>query len=61
MTAHWCLPDPAAFVGNDEDKWIRFHDTAVTLKRRIDLMLSLPIQSLDAMAIQREIKGIGRS
>ncbi len=61
MTAHWGLPDPAAYVGNDEDKRIRFHDTAVTLKRRIDLVLSLPVQSLDAMAIQREIKDIDRS
>lgn len=61
VTAHWGLPDPAAFVGSDEDKRLRFRDTAVTLKRRIDLMLSLPIKRLDSMAIQREITGIGRS
>jgi arsenate reductase len=61
MTAHWGLPDPAAFVGSDEDKRLRFRDTAVTLKRRIDLMLSLPIKSLDSMAIQREIIEIGKS
>ena len=42
MTAHWGLPDPAAFEGSDEEKRIHFRDTAVTLKRRIDLMLSLP-------------------
>lgn len=59
MTAHWGLPDPAAFVGSDEDKRLRFRDTAVTLKRRIDLMLSLPIKSLDSMALQHEIKDIG--
>lgn len=61
MTAHWGLPDPAAFVGSNEDKRLRFRDTAVTLKRRIDLMLSLPIKRLDAMALRREITGIGRS
>ncbi len=59
MTAHCGLPDPAAFVGSDDGKRQRFRDTAVTLKRRIDLMLSLPIQSLDSMAIQRELKDIG--
>ena len=32
---------------------------SVTLKRRIDLMLWLPIKSLDSMAIRREIKEIG--
>src|SRR5688572_13521348 len=60
MTAHWGLPDPAAFEGSDEEKRLHFRDTAVTLKRRIDLMLSLPIQSLDSMALQQEIKGIGQ-
>ena len=29
------------------------------LKRRIDLMLALPMASLDRLAIQREIKDIG--
>jgi arsenate reductase len=60
MTAHWGLPDPAAFEGSDDEKRKRFRDTAVTLKRRIDLMLSLPIESLDSMAIQHEIKDIGK-
>ena len=29
------------------------------MKRRIQLMLSLPLASLDNMAIQRELKDIG--
>jgi protein-tyrosine-phosphatase len=60
MTAHWGVPDPAAFVGSDQDKKAQFRSTAVTLKRRIDLMLSLPIESLDSMALQQEIKDIGK-
>ncbi len=59
MTAHWGVPDPAAFDGTDEQKAKVFWDTAVILKRRIELMLALPIHSLDRMAIQREIKDIG--
>lgn len=61
MTAHWGVPDPAAFEGTDEEKARVFMSTAVTLKRRIELMLSLPIKSLDSMAIQREITDIGKS
>jgi arsenate reductase len=61
MTAHWGLPDPAAVEGSDADKARAFMATAVTLKRRIELMLALPIQSLDAMAIQRELRQIGQS
>jgi arsenate reductase (thioredoxin) len=59
MTAHWGVADPAAFQGSDEQKAKVFWDTAVILKRRIELMLALPLRSLDRMAIQREIKDIG--
>jgi arsenate reductase len=60
MTAHWGVPDPAAFEGSDDEKRMQFRATAVTLKRRIDLMLSLPIESLDAMALKQEIDDIGQ-
>jgi len=59
MTAHWGVADPAAFEGTDEQTAKAFWDTALVLKRRIELMLALPLQSLDKMAIQREIKDIG--
>lgn len=59
MTAHWGVADPATFEGTDEQKAKVFWDTAVVLKRRIELMLALPLASLDKMAIQREIKDIG--
>lgn len=61
MTAHWGVPDPAVFEGTDEEKIRVFLSTAVTLKRRIELMFSLPIKSLDSMAIQREITDIGKA
>ncbi len=59
MTAHWGVPDPAAFKGSDAETTKFFWDTAVILKRRIELMLALPLASLDKLAIQREIKDIG--
>ena len=59
MTAHWGVPDPAAVEGSDEQKVQAFLDAAVILKRRIELMLALPLASLDRQRIQREIKDIG--
>lgn len=59
MTAHWGMPDPAAVEGPDQVIRNAFLDTFITMKRRIELMLALPIASLDKMAIQREIKDIG--
>lgn len=59
MTAHWGVPDPAAVEGADELKLQAFKDVSITLKRRIELMLSLPLTKLEPLAIQREIKEIG--
>jgi arsenate reductase len=59
MTAHWGVPDPAAVEGTDEEKAKAFLDAAVTLKRRIELMLALPLGSVDKHRIQHEIKDIG--
>ncbi|HTK00106.1 MAG TPA: arsenate reductase ArsC [Bordetella sp.] len=61
MSAHWGVPDPAAAEGGDEVKRKAFHDAAVTLKRRIELFLSLPMARLDAMSLQRELHGIGKA
>jgi arsenate reductase len=60
MTAHWGVADPAAFEGDADARRRVFRDTAIVLKRRIELMLALPLASLDRMAIQREIADIGR-
>lgn len=60
MTAHWGVADPVAFDGPEAAKERQFMDTALILKRRIELMLSLPLARLDSMAIQREIRDIGK-
>lgn len=59
MTAHWGVPDPAQVKGTAEEIARAFSDAFLTLDRRIGLFLSLPISSLDRLAIQREIDRIG--
>ena len=59
MTAHWGVPDPAAVQGSDEAKLQAFREVAITLKRRIELLLALPIPKLERLAIQHEIQQIG--
>jgi arsenate reductase len=59
MTAQWGVPDPSAVQGSDEERDKAFWEAATILKRRLDLMLALPLASLDRLAIQREIKDIG--
>ena len=60
MTAHWGLPDPAAVQGSDADTMLAFHEAAVALRRRIDLLLALPMAALDAMATRRALRDIGQ-
>jgi arsenate reductase (thioredoxin) len=59
MTAHWGMPDPAAVKGTEDETRAAFRDAVVTLKRRIDLMLALPLSTLDSMATRRELRDIG--
>jgi arsenate reductase (thioredoxin) len=59
MTAHWGLPDPAAVQGSDDELSQAFLDALVTLKRRIELLLALPMHALERQAVQRRLRDIG--
>lgn len=59
MTAHWGVPDPAAERGTPEEIEKAFRDAYMILDRRITLFLSLPLSSLDQLAIKKEIDRIG--
>ena len=60
VTAHWGVPDPAAVRGSAEEIKRAYRDAFVTLERRIDLFLALPLATIDKLAIKREIDKIGR-
>jgi arsenate reductase (thioredoxin) len=61
MTAHWGVADPAAVKGAPEEISRAFRDAFVALDRRIELFLSLPLATLEQLAIHEEIKRIGQS
>jgi len=60
MSAHWGVPDPAAVQGSREEVERAFREAFFTLERRIGLFLSLPLSSLDSLAIKNEVDRIGR-
>jgi len=60
MTAHWGIPDPAAVAGTPDQIAKAFRDAFLQLDRRISLFLNLPLQSLDNLAIKKEIDKIGQ-
>jgi arsenate reductase len=61
MSAHWGVPDPAAFVGPPEQQRRRFRDAYFQLERRIQIFASLPLAALDRLSLQRRLSEIGRA
>ena len=60
MTAHWGVPDPAAAKGSPDQIDRAFRDAFRILDLRITLFLSLPLSTLDRLAIKKEINRIGQ-
>ena len=61
MTAHWGFEDPAAVEGTDEQKREKFHEIYHQIARRLGVFLSLPMEKLDRMSLQKQVRDIGGS
>ncbi len=51
LTAHWGVPDPAPVTGTAAEMERAYRDAFLMLERRIGLLLSLPLASLDRLAL----------
>ena len=60
MTAHWGVPDPAAATGTEAEIHLAFSEAYRMLERRISVFVSLPLTSIDRLALQKKLKDIGR-
>jgi arsenate reductase len=60
VTAHWGFPDPAAVQGSDEEKRAAFAQTLRQMRRRVELFLNLPLETLDDLAIEKSVRSIGQ-
>jgi arsenate reductase len=58
ITAHWGMPDPAALEGGDDQIRKAFSDTAAMLRRRIELLASLPWDKLNRAMLERRVREI---
>ena len=58
--AHWGVPDPVAATGDEASRRHSYTAAFATLRRRIELLLSLPLQSLDNLAAQAKLREIGK-
>ena len=60
MSAHWGIEDPAEVSGTDIEKEAAFVAAFRYLKNRIALFTSLPLRSIDRLALGTKLREIGR-
>jgi arsenate reductase len=60
VTAHWGFADPAAVEGSDDEKRATFAQTLRQMRNRVQLFMSLPLETLDRMAIESRMRAIGK-
>jgi len=61
MTAHWGVPDPVAATGNEAEIRFAFADTLRMLTNRINIFVSLPLDKLDRLSLQKQLDAIGKT
>ena len=59
MTAHWGIEDPAAVEG--EGQAAAFWNAYQQLRRRIELFLALPLESIDELSLRNRLREIGKT
>ena len=59
IIAHWGMDDPASIGGSDEERRRAFQAAYLILARRIDLLLALPIEKLQRLALEARVRAIG--
>ena len=61
LRTHWGVEDPAAVQGDEDAVNKAFKDAFILMSRRISLFLSLPIDKLDKLSLQKELVHIGQT
>jgi arsenate reductase len=61
VTAHWGFEDPSAFLGSPEKTAAKFEEVYRQIMTRVRLLVNLRIDQLDHLALQTELRAIGKS
>jgi arsenate reductase len=59
VLAHWGMSDPAEVVGDEETRRAAFREALLLIRRRVELMLALPLEKLERLALEARLRAIG--
>jgi arsenate reductase len=59
VTATWPLPNPARFTGSPAERTTLLNELYAMIRRRLEIFTSLPLTSLDKMAVKFRLDEIG--
>jgi arsenate reductase len=59
VVAHWGMSDPAEVVGDEETRRAAFREALRLIRRRVELMLALPLEKLERLALEARVRAIG--
>lgn len=60
VSAHWGFADPSQVDGDDDARRHAFARTLIEISNRIQLFLSLPLDTLDRISLQKRLHEIGQ-
>jgi protein-tyrosine-phosphatase len=60
VLAHWGMEDPAAALGDEPTRRRAFASALSLVSRRIDLLLALPFDKIERMALEAKVAAIGQ-
>ena len=59
-SAHWGYADPSEVEGSEEVRREAFRQTMIAIRRRLELLINLPPESLARMKLQESARALGR-
>ena len=57
-TAHWGYPDPSDATGTEAQRLEAFRQTMLAIRRRLDLLINLPLERLQQLHLERSARGL---
>jgi arsenate reductase (thioredoxin) len=55
-TAHWGYADPSNAPGSEDDRLAAFKQTLLAIHRRLELLINLPLASLDRLRLEQQAR-----